>query len=383
MLVVDRLPKDLDISREQFELFPVEKLGIADFYSVAFKYDVLELNTNVKPTFLKTLLERGIDELVYLDPDIFVYRSLDSVFNAMEDSSIILTPHILSPVPDDGVSELILLSSGVFNLGFVAIKRTEETIKFLSWWENRCLNLAFSEQRVGLFVDQKWINLVPCLFESVKILKNPGCNMAYWNLHEREIHLEHGAWVVNRSNPLEFFHFSGVSIDGGDQISKFTDRFNLANRPDLRRVVEDYRLQLIEHGLRTFSSINYAFGTFDNGQYINRLTRSLYAANLEQFAGENPFSSSSKFYSWAKSARLLSDRDSANSYKLKSYRKNDTRLRILSVLYRLALRTLGADRYTVLLKYLSFTSILRNQSDVLAPSGPSDRRLESASFGSD
>jgi hypothetical protein len=366
VLLVDRLPADFQRLSERFEIITVEELDIADFPSVAFKYDILELNTNVKPTFLKALLVRGIDQLVYLDPDIFVYRALDSVFAALNERSIVLTPHILSPITDDGQSELSFLLGGVFNLGFVAVNKCEETDSFLSWWENRCLNLAFDEQRIGLFVDQKWINLVPCLFDSVKILKNPGCNMAYWNLHERRLSQDGGVWMVNQDTPLNFYHFSGISVDGGERISKYTDSFNLNNRPDLRSIFEDYRAQLIDHGYRTSYSGKYAFGVFDNGQYINRLTRTIYAANLERFFDENPFSSSSRLYEWAKAARLFSARDSANSYTKKSYLKSDPRLRLLHAILRLALRMLGADRYTLLLKYLSYISILRNQRDVLS-----------------
>lgn len=190
--------------------------------------------------------------------------------------------------------------------------------------------------------------------------------MAYWNLHERRLSQDGGVWMVNQDTPLNFYHFSGISVDGGERISKYTDSFNLNNRPDLRSIFEDYRAQLIDHGYRTSYSGKYAFGVFDNGQYINRLTRTIYAANLERFFDENPFSSSSRLYEWAKAARLFSARDSANSYTKKSYLKSDPRLRLLHAILRLALRMLGADRYTLLLKYLSYISILRNQRDVLS-----------------
>ncbi len=61
--------------------------------STAFKYDILELNTNVKPSFLRYLLNSGIEELVYLDPDIFVYKELTPIFDALSHSAIVLTPH--------------------------------------------------------------------------------------------------------------------------------------------------------------------------------------------------------------------------------------------------------------------------------------------------
>ncbi len=367
VLLVDRLPSDFERLSERFEIITVEELNIKDFSSLAFKYDILELNTSVKPTFLKTLLARDIDQVVYLDPDILICNVIDSVLDALAGHAIVLSPHALSPSPDDGQSELIALWSGVFNLGFIAVKRCVEADRFLSWWENRCHKLAFNERRAGMFVDQKWISLVPCFFDPVKILRNPGCNMAHWNLHERQLSRDGDIWMVNCRYPLEFFHFSGLSVDGGDEISKFTGRYNLANRADLRLIFEEYRSQLIDNGFRDYCSATYAFGAFDNGQYINRLVRSIYAANLKRFGGDNPFSSSSHIYIWAKRRRLFSARDSAGSYKLKSYLKNDPRLRVLNAILRVALRILGADRYTVLLKYLSHISILRNQSDVLVP----------------
>jgi hypothetical protein len=365
VLLVDRLPPHFDRLSETFEIITIEELNITDFSSLAFKYDILELNTNIKPTFLKVLLARGIDQVVYLDPDIFIYNPLDSVFDALKEHAIVLSPHTLTPSPNDGQPELIFLSAGVFNLGFIAIRKCAETDRFLNWWENRCLNLAFNERHTGMFVDQKWINLVPCFFDSLKILKNPGCNMAYWNLHERQLSQEGEVWVVNECSPLEFFHFSGISVDDRDQISKFTDCYDLTNRSDLRLIFNDYRAQLINHGFRTYCSASYAFGAFDNGQYINRLVRSVFASNLDNFGGENPFSISSHIYEWAKRMHLLSARDSANNYKLTSYSKTDPRLRVLNAILRLALRILGADRYTVLLKYLLYVSILRNQRVVL------------------
>jgi len=366
VLLVDRLPDEIDLTNELYELVLVEDLHIPNFKSVAFKYDVLELNTNVKPTFLKSLIARGFDQLVYLDPDIYVYHPLESVFSALVDSSIVITPHSLSPIPDDIQSEVILLLGGVFNLGFIAIRQCEEAVSFLSWWEERCLNYAYNEPRKGMFVDQKWINLVPCFFGGTRILQEPGCNMAYWNLHERQLYVENGTIRVNRSSPLEFFHFSGISVDGGDQLSRRKCPYTLQNRPDLQPIYEDYRSQLIQRGFREFKTHQYAFGHFDNGQFINRLTRSLYAANIERFGGEDPFSSSSHFYVWARGARLLSVQDSANAYSSETYSKRDFRLRLIHSSLRLALCVLGADRYTVLLKYLSHISILRNQRDVFA-----------------
>jgi hypothetical protein len=54
------------------------ELGIEGFESFAFKYDVLEFNTAVKPFLLERLIEdEGAQQVLYLDPDILVLAPLD------------------------------------------------------------------------------------------------------------------------------------------------------------------------------------------------------------------------------------------------------------------------------------------------------------------
>lgn len=364
VLLVDRLPEDLDLTGENFRLILVEDLGIPNFRSVSFKYDILELNTNVKPTFLRMILNLGVDELIYFDPDILIYSPLDVVYSALATAAIILTPHSTSPNYEDPNAELASLVAGEFNLGFIALSRCEVSLKFLGWWETRCLNLAFSEHRTGLFVDQKWINLVPCFFESTLLLKNPGCNAAYWNLYERMIHKDTDQWLVNQDRPLIFYHFSGVDVDGGDRISKYIDRFDLSNRPEMRELFADYRNRLEKNGIREFRNKLYSYGYFSNNQFINRLARRAYAANLDRFSSEDPFNCNGNFYHWAFRKGLLTDNDTYNKYTEKSYRKNHAGIWLINTLFRVCLFLIGADRYTLLMRYISYLSILRNQRDV-------------------
>jgi hypothetical protein len=364
VLLVDRVPKDLDLSQEKFELTVVEDLGIPDFETVAFKFGVLELNTNVKPTFMMRLLDGGIDQLIYFDPDILLCAPADPVYDELSAHAIVITPHCTSPNKDVPYDELLLLLNGVFNLGFVAVSNTPEARTFLTWWEERCLSLGYSERWSGLFVDQKWINFVPCYFESVKILKHPGCNMAYWNLHERVLSGPRESLIVNGSVPLIFYHFSGISIDGGSRISKHTEQFDLTSRPDLAPLFADYRERLASNGIREFRARKYAFGQFRNGTPINKLQRAAFAANLDRFGGSGPFDSEGPFFRWAKQRRLQSKSDTVGEFGRKAYRADDRRVRIVNGLFRWALRILGADRYTVLMKYLEFASVLRNQRDI-------------------
>jgi hypothetical protein len=371
VLLVDRPPAGYDFSQEKFAVVLVEDLGIPNFESIAFKYGILELNTNVKPTFLKRILQDGIEQVIYFDPDILICSPLDPVYEVLASSSIVLTPHCTSPNEGGPYSEVLLLVNGVFNLGFIALSQSPVTVRFLDWWEHRCLTLGYNERWSGLFVDQKWINLVPCYFESVHVLKHPGCNMAYWNLHERMLEKTETSWVVNRTEPLFFFHFSGISVDGGNRISKHTDQFDLASRPALAELFSVYRELLVNNGIRKFGDHPYAFGHFDNGVLVNKLQRAAFAADLNRFAETNPFDSTGPFYLWAKRQGLQNSQDSSEKYGRKTYTKGDIRVRSVNTLMRLALRLLGANRYTILMKYLEYASLLRNQKDIF---GATDSR---------
>jgi hypothetical protein len=79
----------------------------------------------------------------------------------------------------------------------------------------------------GFFVDQNWLNLVPLFFKSVKVVRHPGYNVAYWNMHERELSVIDGRFFINETHPLVFFHYSGYNYLEPKSISRHQDRFHL------------------------------------------------------------------------------------------------------------------------------------------------------------
>jgi hypothetical protein len=91
----------------------------AEFGRMALAYTVTELCTAVKPWLLHTLLAE-YEVAIYLDPDIEVFGSFaDEVATRAAEDEIVLTPHVLEPMPRDGLrpSEADIMASGVFNLG--------------------------------------------------------------------------------------------------------------------------------------------------------------------------------------------------------------------------------------------------------------------------
>ena len=279
----------------------------------------------------------------------------------------IFTPHCTSPINDSmRPSEQDFLLCGVFNLGFIGVNNDKESLRFLDWWEQRCLKLGFDEPRTGLFVDQKWVNLVPCFFEGVSVLKHPGYNMAYWNLHERTIKTVNGHWIVNGEWPLVFYHFSGIACNDQQQISRHQDRYDLSNRADLVDIFKEYRVLLAKNGIDKFRQYKYAYATFSSSEHITQIARRLYSANENSFQGLDPFIAGGDVYQWCKKEGFLGTIDQSGKFTSRTYSSDDLRICIIHFALRMLLKILGSNKYSMLMKYVSYISVLRNQNTVFA-----------------
>ena len=239
VLVVDDHQGFIDPAQENFELIGVDELGIPDFYpKFAFKYNVTELSTAVKPYLLELLLhQRGIDKLLYLDPDIIVLQKLDRLYEVLDRSDIVLTPHLDADYPDDGLKpdDSTTMQVGLFNLGFIGVNCSENANKFLNWWKTKLYTKCVVDCQAGYFVDQKFIDLALFFFDRIHIEKDTGYNVAAHNLHSRFLSAENGVWLCN-GKPLYFYHFCGFDYSDRLSVCKYYNnivRYNLDNRPDL------------------------------------------------------------------------------------------------------------------------------------------------------
>lgn len=365
VLVVDRKDAAFEAEHRDWRITWVEDLGIEGFEHVAFKYDILELNTNVKPTFARRLLERHA-KVVYLDPDIFVYDSLQPIHDLLDRHPVVLTPHILTPIEDDLLpGETEFLNSGIYNLGFAGFNRSPAALAFLGWWERRCLHMAFNDQPRGLFVDQKWMDFAPALCPDACILRSKAFNVAYWNLHERQVTIRDDKPYVD-DRPLVFFHFSGLPPAGDDRISKYQTRFTLSARTDVAPLFGRYRAALERNGHAANLKIPYGFGRFSNGVPITNLARRTVIDHRLFPATADPFDAGSALYAALARSGVLKTRAVPAPAPAAASASNGSELarlqRMIGFGFRMFLRLLGAARYERLMRYLARVSSLRQQT---------------------
>jgi hypothetical protein len=261
-------------------LRPTDVFDSAAYAALSRDYDVVEFATAVKPSVLRYLLDRGYERAFYLDADIQVFAPLDAVIAPLENNDIVLTPHVADATPLDGRlrAELALLRTGIFNLGFIGVANTPAARAMLDWWAERLAQFCRRDVMSGLFVDQRWLDLVPGMFERTAIVRHRGCNVAYWNVHARplapsdELRLESGERVV-------FFHFSGFDARRPDRLCHLSTR--ATEEPRLRRLLRDYAHRLRVRGHLEQRGVPYAFGRFKSKAAVRALFRQFFLRRSE------------------------------------------------------------------------------------------------------
>jgi len=256
-------------------IIDVRSLGLKDFASQTFRYTVMEFSTAIKPSCFKHLFEKlGYDAAIYLDPDIQLFAPLKAVKDAFgAGACFALTPHLLAPLEDGEIpSDIDILRSGTFNLGFAAARDCDEARRFLDWWEEMLRQYCYNDLQNGLFVDQKFAEFAPSFLPNLKTIYDPGYNVAYWNLLNRPVKRDADEWTAAGA-PLTFFHFSGVVPGNGSIFSKHQSRFTMENCGEASVLVRHYLEKLEQNGHTKWSRISYGFGSFEDGTPIPDVVR--------------------------------------------------------------------------------------------------------------
>ena len=261
--LVDRPSESIRYEDLPFEVILAGDLEIPNFSAFSFKYNILELNTAVKPFVYKYLRDEiGIDRAFYFDPDILIHDRLTGLEEALDRHLAVLTPHLTQPTDNRcRPPERVIGMCGIYNLGFLGLRLDPRTNDFLDWWCDRLDRYCFVDLPNGMFVDQSWMDFAPAYLESVAIMRDPIYNIAYWNLpHRFPIQVENH-WQID-GRRVGFFHFSGVDLENIGDISRHQDRIGLDSRPELRPLFEGYRDLTRNSGQGDFQRVRYAFSLF-------------------------------------------------------------------------------------------------------------------------
>jgi hypothetical protein len=290
-LITDKPPKGFafDPAKEPFDrVVWAEDLAIPNFRSWLFKHDVVEVCTAVKGPFIHQACASGAEAVIYLDPDTALFAPLDPLLEMLTDNDILLTPHLIDPNDDPAAiadNDLSASRTGIFNLGFVAIRSSGEGARFAKWWNDRLLSYCYDDMPSGLFVDQRWCDHVPALFDRVKVIRDPGYNVASWNLSRRTVSVEKDGSIRVNGSPLRFWHFTKLGPLGDVMTKKYAgDNF------PVYEIWAWYKRQVALATEAAIPERYWAFGQYADGSPIEKAHRVLYRQRTDlQAAYPDPF----------------------------------------------------------------------------------------------
>ncbi len=182
--------------------------------------DLLTHICSIRPNVVLDAFKRGYNEVLFLGADVVFYDNPDSIFNKISD--VVITPHITSPLPEDGLfpSNETIAWAGYLNSDVVFWNNHGITRNFLNWQaktqETKCVNGPKT------FLDQTWLNYVTSFLDA-EIIKDPSWNVSYWNFKQRNLNFREGKPFVGNI-PLLCYQFSGIDLHNPERISVHQNR---------------------------------------------------------------------------------------------------------------------------------------------------------------
>jgi hypothetical protein len=375
---IKNLPSNVIIART------VLNMGKSKWDDLSFKYNLTEFCTAIKPyCFLYLFENTHYNTFIYLDPDIYIFNSLAPVYDALSVYSIVLTPHILNiDIRDNGENtfDSIMLSAGIFNLGFLALKNDFYSKKMILWWCNQLDNKCFMDIFDAYFTDQKWIDLLPIFFDdsTLHIIRHKGLNVAPWNYYEREIVIQNnGIFGVkyrgdssSSIDNLIFGHFSGYDYDALKKGVIIQRNLSLLqNYKDIEQITNAYILAINEQKdiFDSFIHLSYTYNFFENGMYIDKFYRRLYRGIFEKKKSiENPFSIKDKhnfFYQLKKAGLISFNKNKVPVDKIlhNNIENLGKKVNIINNVFKIILKLIGYRNYQLIIRFLSRFSRFESQ----------------------
>ena len=359
---VKSLPDNVIISRKVLDYSSEE------WTDMSFKYDLTEFCTSIKPGVFKYLFAQGYDKVLYFDPDIYIFSSINTILQRLEDYDIVLTPQIAGIHVDytGEHPEWAMNVNGIFNLGFCGMRKSLITDKIILWWQKRLKTECFADRSVGNFTDQKWMDWMPGLLsnEHLYISHDLGMNMAPWNYFERELFKKNDTLYVRfrtNDNPqhesrLVFIHFAGYDYNKMKQGFIVRKRIeNLQEYKDLHLATDIYCKAITNNKdiFDEFITLPYTYSSYDNGIPISTFHRRLYHGYSEKYGPvRNPFSTNKEsFYSMIKKKGMIINDNIDKISKLNLSNMNRKR-KMIGMLFCVLYKFMGYKRYVLFVKSL-------------------------------
>lgn len=213
---------------------PLSELSASAFFTeIEKKYahtNADQFRWALKPVLIGHLLNKGFSKVVFTDPDTYFVGAAD-IDGLLDQHAVLLTPHWAdTDIVTNPDSVISVMKGGLFNAGFIAV--SQKGLPAMQWWAGMCHYKMDKREDLGVYDDQKYLDLLPAQFEGVHILKHQGLNLASWNIQTCKREIVDGRLMINKKFEPVFIHFAK------DTITNILNRNDLLLKPYLDEYVQ-------------------------------------------------------------------------------------------------------------------------------------------------
>lgn len=269
---IDNPNEHLDFlcNERKINLIYLSEINWSRYKNASIYFTSFEFINSLKPFFIEYLLfQKKHKKVIYLDSDILVKSNFEKVNLILDKYDFCFTPHqnYILPLDNQISSDLTLLQYGFYNGGFYAFNNSENSKNILNWLQDCMINFGFKDLKNGMYYDQKILPLAANIFhEKFYPLHDDGHNVAYWNIHERNLYINDGKYFSNDSE-LVFFHFSHFNFNDPKSLCKWKTRhINFLENKNLQSLISEYIESIKLNTILEFENMKYEypFSTYEN-----------------------------------------------------------------------------------------------------------------------
>ena len=247
-------------------------------------YNVLELSTAVKPWLLRRLLARarGDGASSTSTPTSASTRRSTRSFQARARPRRSCSPRTSpTPMPRDGrkPNEQDILIAGAYNLGFIGLGSSafaDDAARLVG----RAARAATASTTPSAASSSTSAGSTSCpaLAEDFDVLRDPGFNVAYWNLADAHARASATAPGTSTATPAALLPLQRLRRRASRTCSsKHQDRIRLADEPGARASsARATRRSCSTHGFDEVSDWPYSYDASASGVPLDRLSRRIY-----------------------------------------------------------------------------------------------------------
>jgi glycosyltransferase involved in cell wall biosynthesis len=172
---------------------------------------LVEYYFTLTPTVILRLLERyNLEEITYVDADLYFFSSPDPIFSEFTGHSVLIHEHRFSPRH----SHRIIY--GKYNVGLLCFRNDEKGLAVLKWWRDRCIEWCYARLEDGKYADQLYLDDWTERFTGIRVLENIGAGVAPWNHDQYAFSRDGEGKILVDGKPLIFYHYHALLMINPD-----------------------------------------------------------------------------------------------------------------------------------------------------------------------